>query len=117
MKKKSYAFGKKERHYVGIIPHSRCIMSSPIAISDGAGITMLKDTSDNTILLAIDYSRHDQSELSLARESVIKFNEGEYTDAESITGIPMRKLISGSGRLDGIVLTLRQHESAIVKLI
>jgi hypothetical protein len=92
-------------------------LSSPIAISDGAGITMLKDTSDNTILLAIDYSRHDQSELSLARESVIRFNEGEYTDAESVTGIPMRKLISKSGRLDGVVLTLRQHESAIIKLI
>ena len=92
-------------------------ISSPIAISNGAGITMLKDTSDNTILLAIDYSRHDQNEIYLERESVIRFNDGEYTDAESVTGIPMRKLISKSGRLDGVVLTLRQHESAIVKLI
>ena len=92
-------------------------LTSPIAISDGAGITMLKDVSGNTILVAIDYSRHDQSELELERESVIRFNEGEYTDAESVTGIPMRKLISKSGRLDGVVLTLRQHESAIVKLI
>jgi hypothetical protein len=92
-------------------------ISSPIAISDGAGITMLKDTSDNTILLAIDYSRHDQNEIYLERESVIRFNDGEYTDAESVTGIPMRKLISKSGRLDGVVLTLRQHESAIIKLV
>ena len=92
-------------------------LTSPIAISDGAGITMLKDVSGNTILVAIDYSRHDQSELELERESVIRFNEGEYTDAESVTGIPMRKLISKSGRLDGIVITLRQHESAIIKLI
>lgn len=92
-------------------------LSSPIAISDGAGITMLKDTSDNTILLAIDYSNHDQKKLEFQRESVIRFNEGEYTDAESLTGIPMRKLISKSGRLDGVVITLKQHESAIIKLI
>ena len=92
-------------------------LSSPIAISDSAGITMLKDVSDNTILLAIDYSRHDQNELELQRESVIRFYDGEYTDAESVTGIPMRKLISESGRLDGVVLSLRQHESAIIKLI
>ena len=78
---------------------------------------MLKDTADNTILLAIDYSNHDQNKLEFQRESVIRFNEGEYTDAESVNGIPMRKLISKSGRLDGVVLTLRQHESAIIKLI
>ena len=47
---------------------------------------------------------------------------GEYNCDGTVPGsvysfLLENKLISKSGRLDGVALTLRQHESAIVKLI
>ncbi len=92
-------------------------LTSPLAVSDGScGITLFNDESGNELLLAIDYSRHDPSELERKREYKITLNL-DYTDCVSLDGKPVRKLISEKGRLDGIVVTLRQHESALIKLI
>jgi hypothetical protein len=83
---------------------------------NGCGITLLCDESQNELLVAIDYSRHDQTELELEREYTVTFNK-DYTDCIALDGKPIRKLISENGRLDGVVIKLRQHESALVKLI
>jgi hypothetical protein len=92
-------------------------LSSPLATADNnCGITLCKDESGNELLLAIDYSRYDQTELELEREYTITLN-ADYRDCECLDGKPIRKLISESGRLDGIVVTLRQHESALIRLI
>ncbi len=92
-------------------------LTLPLATSDNkCGITLARDESGNELLLAIDYSRHDQSELNLEREYEITLNK-DYTDCVCLDGKPVRKLISRTGRLDGVVVILRQHESAIIKLI
>ena len=91
-------------------------LSSPLATSDKeCGITLVRDESGNDILLAIDYSRYDQTELDLEREYTVTLN-ADYRDCVALDGKPIRKLISESGRLDGIVVSLRQHESALIKL-
>ena len=93
-------------------------LSSPIATADHeCGITLLRDESDNDILLTIDYSRHDQSEIDLQREYTVVFTEPVYTDAVCLDEKPIRRLIGDSGMLEGIVVKLRQHESALIKLI
>jgi hypothetical protein len=93
-------------------------LTSPIATADkNCGITLLSDEAGNDILLTIDYSRHDQSELDLEREYTVTFTNPVYRDAVCLDGKPMRKLINSNGKLDGIVVTLRQHESALIKLI
>ena len=92
-------------------------LSSPLATADcKCGITLFKDECGNDILLTIDYSRHDQSELNKEREYTVTLN-ADYTDCVCLDGKPIRKLVSDSGRLDGIVVTLRQHESALIKLV
>ena len=91
-------------------------LTDPAAVADHkCGITLLEDENGNELLLAIDYSRYDQSEIDLAREYTVRLN-ADYRDAVCLDGKPMRKLIAESGRLDGIVITLRQHESALIKL-
>jgi hypothetical protein len=82
----------------------------------GCGITHFTDGLGRDILLAIDYSRHDQSEIYLEHEHTVTLN-ADYTDAISLDGKQIRKLISDEGRLDGIVVSLRQHESALIELI
>ena len=63
-----------------------------------------------------DYSRYDQSELELEREYTVTLNK-DYTDCIPLDGKPIRKLVSENGRLDGVVIKLRQHESALVKFV
>lgn len=92
-------------------------LSTPdMTANAGCGITHFTDGLGRDILLAIDYSRHDQSEIYLEHEHAVTLN-ADYTDAISLDGKPIRKLISDDGRLDGIVVSLRQHESALIELI
>lgn len=91
-------------------------LTAPLASADNlCGISVFKDENQNELLLAIDYSRHDQSELYLEREYTVTLNE-DYKDAVCLDGKPIRKLTS-SNRLDAIVVRLRQHESALIKLV
>jgi len=87
-----------------------------LASSDGCGITLLRDESGSKLLLAIDYSRHDESEINLEREYTVTLNT-DYSDATCLDGKKMRRLKNGNGMLDAITVTLRQHESALIKLI
>jgi len=126
----AYSVGRihfKEHAYLGRATNSELYyritaellreLTSPLAMADPkCGITLFTDESGNEILLAVDYSRHDQSELAMVREYTVTLH-GEYTDAVCLDGKPIRKLISASGRLDAVVVTLRQHESAMVRLI
>ena len=92
-------------------------LTSPTATADReCGITLFRDKNGDDVLLAIDYSRYDQSELDLKREYTVILNR-DYTDCTALDGKPVRKLISEDGRLDGVVVTLRQHESVLIKLI
>lgn len=97
---------------------AECIkrVSSPLAWTDDCGITLFNTKSGDTMLLCIDYSRHDDSEMYLEKERTIWFTEGRFQDAQSVEGKPMRKLVSQNGSLDGIAVTLRQHESALIRL-
>ena len=91
-------------------------LSHPIAESRDCGITLFRTKAEETLLLATDYSRHDDLEVFTERERTVLFNEKCFRDAESIDGKPLRRLISPEGILEGIVVTLRQHESALIRL-
>ena len=43
--------------------------------------------------------------------------KGLFKNAESIDGQPLRKFFANDGTLDGLEVTLRQHESSLMKLI
>lgn len=88
----------------------------PTAVADsGVGITHLSDSSGNDILVLIDYSNHDGSKIGVEHEYTVRLN-CDYSSAEAIDNKPLRQL-SSDGRLDAIAVTLRQHESALIKLI
>ena len=90
---------------------------SPLATADKeCGITLAADESGNEMLIAIDYSRYDGSEINKSRDYTVWFSEG-YSDAQAIDNKPIRRLIREDGVLEGIVVSLRQHESALIKLI
>ena len=92
-------------------------LTSPFATAEKElGVTLFEDESGNDMLFAVDYSRYDGSEMYREKEYAVTLN-ADYTDCESVDGKPIRKLISESGRLDAIVIRLRQHESALIKLI
>ena len=91
-------------------------LSVPLAKSDGCGITLFRDTEGRDMLLAIDYSRHDESEINRVNEYTVHLNSTSYTTAIAIDGKPLRRLISQEGILEGIVVGLRQHESALIQL-
>jgi len=126
----AYSVGRihfKEHPYLGRTTNSELYyeatarllyeLASPLAVCDRElGITLLRDEGEKDILLAIDYSRYDQSQIDRKREYTVTLNEN-YTDCECLDAKPIRKLISASGRLDGIVVRLRQHESALIKLV
>ena len=63
----------------------------------------------------VDYSEYDQTKIGEEREYTVVLN-GSYTDAVSLDGKPMRKLLSENARLDAVAVTLRQHESALIHL-
>ena len=92
-------------------------LSKPLARTDDCGITLFETKNNEKILLNIDYSRHDDSEIDLDKERTVWFTDKQFKDAFSVDGKPMRKLISSDGTLDGIVVTLRAHESSLIKLI
>jgi hypothetical protein len=91
-------------------------LSVPLAKADGCGITLFRDTEGRDMLLAIDYSRHDESEIDRVNEYTVHLNSTSYTTAIAIDGKPLRRLISSEGILEGIVVGLRQHESALIQL-
>lgn len=90
--------------------------ASVFAEDEKCGITLFEDTNGNNLLLAIDYSEHDQKKLYEIREKKITFKNGGWSNAEAIDGKPMRRLIDENGNLDGIVISLRPHESALIRL-
>ena len=71
----------------------------------------------NTLILAIDYSEHDDAKIYMATEKTVYLNKKTYRDAQCLDGKPLRRLISKDGTLDGVVVTLRRHESALIRLI
>ena len=92
-------------------------LCSPLLTSEeGLGITLFEDESGNDMLLCVDYSRYDQTEIMKEREYKVILNS-DYRDCLCVDGKTVRKLVSDSGRLDGIVVKLRQHESALIKLV
>ena len=124
----AYSVGRthfKEHPYLGRATNSHLFyeitgqilsqITTPAAQASGAGITLFEDEGGRDMLLAIDYSRHDPSKIDLPREYTVIL-KGNYKDAVCRSGLPMRRLLSESGRLDGIVITLRRHESALIEL-
>lgn len=93
-------------------------LSNPSAIAKGnGGITLFEDENGNEMMLVIDYSNYDSSKLYQSNDVTVSFNEKRYKEAVSVDGKPLRKLIGEDGKLDGIVVSLRKHESALVKLV
>ena len=92
-------------------------LSDPIATAEECGITLLEDNDGNTLILAIDYSEHDDAKIYMATEKTVYLNKKTYRDARCLDGKPIRRLLSKDGTLDGIVVTLRRHESALIQLI
>ncbi|MBR3576007.1 MAG: hypothetical protein IKL42_01230, partial [Clostridia bacterium] len=94
-------------------------LSRPTAFTENGkcGITMFKDTNGNTILLVLDYSEHDQSKLNNEDDKMVVLPDSIWHDAEAIDGKPLRKLIGKDGKLEGVVVNLRHHESALIRLV
>ena len=93
-------------------------LSRPTAVtSDGkCGITMFEDANGNKMLLVVDYSEHDQTKLDEVREKVIMFPDSTLRGAECVDGKPLGSLIGSDGVLEGVVVRLRAHESALILL-
>ncbi len=93
-------------------------LSCPNAITDDAncGLTLFEDTNKNTMLLAIDYSNHDQAKQDIATEKTIMFKGCDYTNAVAVDGREIRCLRNENGILDGIAVALHPHESALIRL-
>ncbi|MCR5263804.1 MAG: hypothetical protein K6D94_08025, partial [Clostridiales bacterium] len=62
------------------------VITRPVAVSDGCGITLLKDRNGETLLLAVDYSDYDLADKDRTWESNITFNIGGITGAEAVYG-------------------------------
>ncbi len=91
-------------------------LATTIATSADCGITLLETKKGDTVLLCIDYSDHNDDKIDLAIERTVWFNTDVYRDAAAIDGKPLRRLISEDGVLKGVVVTLRRHESAMIRL-
>ena len=125
----AYSIGRihfKEHPYLGRATNSPLYYSvtekilksltSPLARADReCGITLVTDEGGRDLLVAIDYSAHDQSKINEETEYTVTLS-ADYKDACSLDGKPIRKLISEEGRLDAVTVTLRQHESALIEL-
>lgn len=92
-------------------------LSTPLAKADNCGITLFETQKGEKILLAIDYSDHNEAVMDVAEEKTIWFKTTQFKDAVSVDGKPLRKFISDAGILEGVALPLRNHESALIKLI
>jgi hypothetical protein len=80
------------------------------------GVTLFEDEHGNSMLAVIDYSNYDTARQEIGEEKTIEINVGSYADAVCVDGKRMRRLIQ-NGTLCGVVVTLRPHESALIKLI
>ena len=87
---------------------------SPVASSDGCGITLFRDRNGDTLLLAVDYSDYDEPEG--VREYTVSFGFGGIRDIEPLYGKKPILLRKG-GIIRAVCLKLRQQECALVKLI
>lgn len=86
---------------------------SAIAVSDGCGITLLKDKNGDTLLLAVDYSDYDDPDG--IREYTVTFRFEGIREVEALYGnkpILLRK----DGSVRSLVLKLQQQECALMKL-
>lgn len=93
-------------------------LSKPVAVAKGeGGITLFEDESGNTMLLAIDYTNYDFAKINELNDITVYFSDRKYVDAIAVEGGKVRKLVGVDGKLDGIVIPLRKHESALLKLI
>ena len=87
---------------------------TPVASSDGCGVTLLRDRNGDTLLLAVDYSDYDEPES--VREYTVTFDLGKIRDVEPLYG-EKPVLLRKDGRIQAAVLRLRQQECALAKLI
>lgn len=94
-------------------------LSSPKAMAESVncGITFFEDTKNNKMLLVIDYSDYDQEKQEIATEKTVLLKDCSYTNAEAVDGREIRCLRSENGSLDGIAISLRPHESALIRLL
>lgn len=89
-----------------------------VAVAKGeGGITLFEDESGNTMLLAIDYTNYDFAKVNELNDITVYFSDRKYVDVIAVEGGKVRKLVGVDGKLDGIVIPLRKHESALLKLI
>jgi hypothetical protein len=80
------------------------------------GVTLFEDEKGDTLNTVIDYSNYEVIRQEIAEEKTIVINDSGYADAVCVDGKPLRRLIK-NGTLSGVVVSLRAHESAIIKLI
>ena len=93
-------------------------LSNPVALANGqGGITLFKDENGNDMLLAIDYTNYDTTKNEERNDITVWFNDRKFINACSVDNKPTRKLVGDDGKLDGVVISLRKHESALVKLV
>ena len=92
--------------------------SQPEALTnDGkCGLTLFEDTNGNQLLLVIDYSEHDQTKLDVTAEKTVMLSGCHAHSAESVDGRTIRCLRNEHGELDGIAVSLRPHESVLIRL-
>lgn len=92
--------------------------SQPKALTnDGkCGLTLFEDTNGNQLLLVIDYSEHDQTKLDVTAEKTVMLSGCHAHSAESVDGKTIRCLRNEHGELDGIAVSLRPHESVLIRL-
>ena len=92
-------------------------LSTPEIISDNCGITVFEDTNGEKILLAIDYSDYDYTvnPYTLKKTSTIRFAQ-PVNDVEPINGVEINRLRTKDG-VNGVEITLRHHESAILRIL
>ncbi len=91
-------------------------ISTPVAKSDGAGLTLFEDEHGNTLMLVIDYSDYDLADTERTWESTVKFNNIKVTDIEPLYG-KKPALLKKDGIVQGVFFKLHQQECALYKLI
>lgn len=92
-------------------------LSTPEIVADSCGITAFEDVNGEKMLLAIDYSDYDYTvnPYTLKKTATIRFAQA-VKDVESVNGVEINRL-RGKDGVCGIEITLRHHESAVLRIL
>lgn len=91
-------------------------INRPVAWAEGCGITLLKDRSGDTLLLAINYSPYEIDCGPKEYDATVMLEDIRAHHAESIYGPAPSALRADDGMLKGLWLRLHQQECALIRL-